>query len=110
MNAEVIRGITVRPLRGGETEVVQAVFEVGSWSALIDTAYGVLVMAKIALLGAMLGLAAFNTWQGGLHLASDSVKIGQMRQLPRGIRAELVLGVVVLAVAAVLTGTPPALR
>jgi len=27
MNAEVIRGITVRPLRGGETEVVQAVFD-----------------------------------------------------------------------------------
>ncbi len=27
MNAEVIRGITVRPLRGGETAVVQAVFD-----------------------------------------------------------------------------------
>lgn len=27
MNAEVIRGITVRPLRSGETEVVQAVFD-----------------------------------------------------------------------------------
>jgi GNAT superfamily N-acetyltransferase len=27
MNAEVIRGITVRALRGGETEVVQAVFD-----------------------------------------------------------------------------------
>src|SRR2546423_14967754 len=27
MNAELIRGITVRPLRGGETEVVQAVFD-----------------------------------------------------------------------------------
>ena len=27
MNTEVIRGITVRPLRGGETEVVQAVFD-----------------------------------------------------------------------------------
>src|SRR3954447_5533852 len=27
MNAEVIRGITVRPLRNGETEVVQEVFE-----------------------------------------------------------------------------------
>jgi GNAT superfamily N-acetyltransferase len=27
MNAEVIRGITVRHLRGGETEVVQAVFD-----------------------------------------------------------------------------------
>jgi GNAT superfamily N-acetyltransferase len=27
MNAEVIRGVTVRALRGGETEVVQAVFD-----------------------------------------------------------------------------------
>ena len=27
MNAEVIRGIKIRPLRGGETEVVQAVFD-----------------------------------------------------------------------------------
>ena len=27
MNAEVLRGITVRPLRNGETEVVQAVFD-----------------------------------------------------------------------------------
>src|SRR5436309_2270566 len=27
MNAELIRGITVRPLRNGETEVVQAVFD-----------------------------------------------------------------------------------
>jgi GNAT superfamily N-acetyltransferase len=27
MNAEVIRGITVRPLRGGDTGVVQAVFD-----------------------------------------------------------------------------------
>ena len=27
MNAEVIRGITVRPLRNGDTEVVQAVFD-----------------------------------------------------------------------------------
>ena len=27
MNAEVIRGVTVRPLRNGDTEVVQAVFD-----------------------------------------------------------------------------------
>ena len=27
MNAEVIRGITVRPLRNGETAVVQTVFD-----------------------------------------------------------------------------------
>jgi GNAT superfamily N-acetyltransferase len=36
MNAEVIRGITVRPLRGGETEVVQAVFDrLGARSRLL---------------------------------------------------------------------------
>jgi copper transport protein len=90
--------------------VVQAVFEVGSWSALIDTSYGVLVLVKIALLGAMLALAGFNTWRGRLQFDSGDAKLGQLRALPRGIGAELVLGVVVLAVAAVLTSTPPALR
>jgi GNAT superfamily N-acetyltransferase len=36
MNAEVIRGITVRPLRGGETEVVQAIFDrLGARSRLL---------------------------------------------------------------------------
>ena len=90
--------------------VVQAVFEVGSLSALVATSYGELVVAKIALLAAMLVLAAYNTRHGRLHFASGDVKIGQLRALPRGIGAELALGVVVLAVAAVLTGTPPALR
>jgi copper transport protein len=89
--------------------VVQAFVEIGSWSAMVDTAYGELVVVKIALLGAMLALAAFNTWQGRL-VSSGEAKIGHPRVLPRGVGAELLLGVVVLAVAAVLTGTPPALR
>jgi copper transport protein len=71
--------------------VVQAVLEVGSWSALLDTGYGEMVLVKIALLGAMLLLAAVNT----------------RRARVRGVRAELALGVVALAVAALLTGTPP---
>lgn len=89
--------------------VVQAIFEVGSWSALVETAYGELVVVKIALLGAMLALAVFNTRQRR-PVASGEVKIGLARVLPRRVGAELVLGVVVLAVAAVLTSTPPALR
>ena len=36
VNAELIRGITVRPLRSGETEVVQAVFDrLGAQSRLL---------------------------------------------------------------------------
>ncbi len=85
--------------------VVQAVFEVGSWSALVASSYGELVLVKVALLVGMLSLAAFNTWQGALHVSS-----GQLRMLRRSMWAELALGVVVLAVAAVLTGTPPVSR
>jgi copper transport protein len=72
--------------------VVHAIIEVGSWSALVSTTYGVLVVVKLGLLAAMLALAVVNRRVRG----------------DRGIRAELALGVLVLAVAAVLTGTPPA--
>ena len=53
MNAEVIRGITVRPLRGGETEVVQAVFDrLGPRSRLLrfGGAKNVLLPAELELL------------------------------------------------------------
>jgi GNAT superfamily N-acetyltransferase len=53
MNAEVIRGITVRPLRGGETEVVQAVFDrLGPRSRLprFGGAKNVLLPAELELL------------------------------------------------------------
>jgi GNAT superfamily N-acetyltransferase len=53
MYAEVIRGITVRPLRGGETEVVQAVFDrLGPRSRLLrfGGAKNVLTPAELELL------------------------------------------------------------
>ena len=71
--------------------VLQAILEVGSWSALISSTDGLLVLVKIGLLATMLGLAIVNRRPRG----------------NRGIRTELALGVVVLAVAAVLMGTPP---
>jgi putative copper export protein len=71
--------------------VVQAALEVGSWPALFTTGYGEMVLFKVGLLGAMLALALVNT----RHAST------------RGVRAELALGLVVLAVAALLTGTPP---
>jgi len=80
--------------------VVQGVLEVGAWSALLATTYGQLVLIKIVLLVMMLGLAGFNEWQTRRAAASA---LG----LSRGVRLELALGVFVLAVAAMLSGTPP---
>jgi copper transport protein len=80
--------------------VVQAGIEVGSWTGLLDTAYGELVLIKVGLLAAMLGLAVFNDRRGrALHVGANVLR--------GGVRAELVLGLLALATAAMLTGTPP---
>jgi ribosomal protein S18 acetylase RimI-like enzyme len=53
MHAEVIRGITIRPLRNGETEVVQAVFDrLGARSRLLrfNGAKNVLTRSDLELL------------------------------------------------------------
>jgi copper transport protein len=73
--------------------VVQATLEVGAWAALLTTAYGQLVLVKLALIGSMFLIAGLNRW-----------RIGAIRM---GLRAELTLGVLALATAAVLSGTPP---
>lgn len=77
---------------------LQGALEVGSGSALLATTYGQLVLAKVGLLVAMLLLAVSNEWRAR---AASSVGVR------RGVRAELALGVVVLGVAAMLSGTPP---
>jgi copper transport protein len=82
----------------GASGTVQTVLEVGSWAALFGTPYGIGVLIKIGLLAAMLGLAGLNTWR----FRKDAVAFS------RGVRIELTLGVLALAVAAVLTGTAPA--
>jgi putative copper export protein len=75
---------------------VQAGLEVGAWAALVGTTYGQLVLLKVGLLLAMLVLAVLNTRRGA-----------RVAWLGRGVRAELAIGVGVLAAAAVLSGTPP---
>ena len=72
---------------------LQAIFEVGSLEALVGTTYGQGVLVKVALLVMMLVIA---------------LVIRQRGALLRGVRVELALGVLVLAVAAVVAGTTPA--
>jgi copper transport protein len=87
---------------------LQAALEVGSWSGLVETAYGKLVLVKIGLLVAMLVLAGFNELQGRRALAAEPTTAdGPATGVGRGVRLELALAVIVLAVAALLSGTPP---
>jgi copper transport protein len=79
---------------------LQSVLELGSWVALVSTTYGRLVLVKVGLLVAMLLLAVFNEWRVRNASSMTLAVVG-------GVRAELALGLVVLAVAALLSGTPP---
>ncbi len=90
----------------------QAWLQVGSWPALMQTAYGLSVSAKVALTVLMLGFGAFNLFLAWPRLARLAIPRiariqGVVRAFHRSVRTELVLGVVVLGVAAVLTGLAP---
>jgi copper transport protein len=80
--------------------LVQGILEVGSWTALVQTLYGQLILVKVGMLAVMLSMAGFNELQ--VRRASEPA-LG----LRRGVRIELALGVVVFGVAALLSGTPP---
>jgi putative copper resistance protein D len=81
------------------------VLYVGSWTGLVGTSYGSLVVAKVALLGAVLLLAAFNfrVARRRTRASADAVR----RRLPYLAEAEMILLVVVLFTAASLSSQPP---
>jgi copper transport protein len=74
----------------------QAALELGTFEALVGTLYGQLVLIKVALLLGMLALAGRSEWRAR-----------RARAALGGVRGELALGILVLAVAAMLSGTPP---
>jgi GNAT superfamily N-acetyltransferase len=91
MNAEVIRGITVRPLRGGETGVVQAVFDrLGPRSRLLrfGGAKNVLLPGELELLARV---------DGGHHVLvawRDGEPVGIARLVRDGSVADVAFAVV----------------
>jgi copper transport protein len=96
------------------TGTFQAWLQVGSWEGLVQTAYGLSVTAKIGLLVLMLLFAAFNLLVVRPGLArqaasgSAAAASGLARRFSGSIRVEVALGIVVLVVAAILTGLAPA--
>ena len=85
--------------------LVLAVVQVEAPSALLATAYGNLLLAKLALLVLLFLLAAANRW-----LLTDAVSAGEVfaaRKLVRAIVAETLIVVLVFGVAAAWRFTPP---
>ena len=94
------------------TGVAQSVALVGSFGALVDTEYGLLVLAKIALLALLLALAAVNQrWAlPRLRLlAVGGEEAGRAAAILRqSVALEVAFALVVIAVTSVLVVTEPA--
>ncbi len=82
-----------------------ALVQVGTPEALIETAYGRVLLVKLSLLVALFGLAAFNRWR--LTRPVTEGDLVATRTLIRVIAVETVLIVAVLGAAATWRFTPP---
>ena len=83
--------------------------QVGGMAALLGTPHGRLLVAKLAVFAAMLALALVNR-RLIPRLSGEAVKIGRpaMRRLGRMVTSEAALAVVVVALVAAMSLTPPA--
>jgi copper transport protein len=90
------------------TGAAQAIRQVGEFAALGATGYGRLLIAKIALLAAVLAVAAVSRWLVHRRIAGQPVPAARITGLRRTVRVEATLGVCLVAVTAVLVATPPA--
>lgn len=75
----------------------------GSWTALLDTGYGRLVLAKIAIVLAALAIAAWNRWSLFPRLQRAANKTGRQAHSRPVVRATAIEGAI-LAVAVLVTG------
>jgi copper transport protein len=81
---------------------LQALVEIGTPSALIETTYGRLVILKVALFGAVLAVASYSR-----RLVRQRVAAGKPGTIRRAVTGELAITAVVLVVASVLVQTTP---
>lgn len=85
--------------------IVLAVVQVQTPAALVDTAYGRLLLVKLALLVVLFGLAAFNRLR--LTAPTEAGEAGARRQLARSVTCETLVVLAIFAVAAGWRFTPP---
>jgi copper transport protein len=92
--------------------IVNSIVLVASFDALVETAYGRLVLAKIALFGALITLGAFNQRRMLPQLRAAAARGDPPGDaatvLRRSVALEVGFAVVVLGVTSVLVATQPA--
>lgn len=91
------------------TGTLASLREVGSWSALANTRYGALLLAKLALVALLLGIAArARAWvQRNASAEARHVDPPPVSALRRSVMIEAGMGALVLAVTAALVSTTP---
>ena len=89
------------------TGVLLAVPYVNSWRGLIGTSYGAVLLAKIVLLGAALGLAFMN-FRASRRWVRRGDGSALVTRTPYVVETEAMLLVALLFAAAALTSQPPA--
>jgi copper transport protein len=85
--------------------IVLAVIQVQTPAALVTTAYGNVLLVKLALLGVLFTLAVVNRWT--LTAPTSRGDASATRHLVRSIAAETVIIILIFAVAAAWRFTPP---
>jgi copper transport protein len=81
---------------------------VRTWSALWETKYGLLLLAKIALVVPLLGLGAFNNRYAVPRLKAGIASVLERRRFLTAAGVELAIMVAIVAVTAVLVNAEPA--
>ena len=88
--------------------IANSAFRLQSFGALVTTAYGLLISAKIALLSMMIALAVINRFLLMPALCGTGLTAERPRAaLVRNVIAEQILGVLVLGAAAILGTLSP---
>jgi copper transport protein len=88
--------------------VVNGYLQVRTWSGLWETDYGLLLLAKVALVLPVLALGAYNNRRAVPRLRSQLASVVERRRFLRFVRAELALLVAIVGVTAFLVAEPPA--
>ncbi|MGE0657846.1 MAG: CopD family protein, partial [Pyrinomonadaceae bacterium] len=79
-------------------------------SALVETTYGLVLLAKVTISGVMIFLGGINAFILGPMISAESGAAADAGepQLFRNVRFEVLLAVIVLLLAAILAFLPPA--
>jgi copper transport protein len=88
--------------------IVLSLLLVGTWEALVGTAYGWVVLGKIALFAPMVALGAFNRYRLLPETAEADKPAEAVRRIVGNVRFETALGIAVLVLAGLLTTMTPA--